>query len=65
MSRHLADKRVPSTGRRAQEFLRMARAEGSQFWAGFWRRPRATGEGNRRMAQYLRIDREQPGDRQA
>ncbi len=36
MTKHLADKRKPSTGARLRAFLRLARPEG-QIWHSLWR----------------------------
>lgn len=56
MTRHLADKRKPSDGGRLRQFLRLAR-DGSRMWQGLWRQPVAVPAGNRRVVEYLRIDR--------
>lgn len=51
MSRHLADKRTPSTGGRLRAFLRLARAGRDT-----WHRPH-TASGGGRLQQFLRIAR--------
>lgn len=51
MSKHLADKRSPSTGARLKQFLRLARTPRET-----WHRPRG-GAGPSRLVQFLRIDR--------
>ena len=50
MSKHLADRRKPSSGSRLKHFLRLARAPREN-----WHRPHATGQS--RLAQFLRIAR--------
>lgn len=57
MTRHLADHRKPSEGGRLKHFLRIARAEASGLWMLLARRPRMTGQGNRRLVEYARIAR--------
>jgi hypothetical protein len=52
MSRHLADHRNPSQGGRVKHFLRLDRTRRS-----FWHRPEAQAKGNRRLVEYLRIER--------
>jgi len=56
MTRHLADKRNPSDGGRLRQFLRLAR-DGNRMWQDLWRKPAAGPAGNRRVVEYLRIDR--------
>lgn len=56
MSKHLADKRKPSTGGRVKQFLRLARESG-RIWETLWRQPVAVPQGNRRTQEFLRIDR--------
>jgi len=51
MSKHLADKRSPSTGARVKQFLRLARSPRET-----WHRPRGSA-GPSRLVQFLRIDR--------
>ena len=51
MSKHLADKRSPSTGARVKQFLRLARSPRET-----WHRPRGEA-GPSRLVQFLRIDR--------
>lgn len=56
MTRHLADKRKPSTGARLRAFLRLARPEG-QIWQTVWRQPVPVPASNRRTVEFLRIAR--------
>lgn len=51
MSKHLADKRSPSTGARVKQFLRLARTPRET-----WHRPRGEA-GPSRLVQFLRIER--------
>jgi len=51
MSRHVADKRIPSTGSRVRQFLKIARPKRET-----WHSKRAAA-GPSRMAQFLRIAR--------
>lgn len=51
MSKHLADKRSPSTGTRVAQFLRLSRTPRET-----WHRPRG-GAGASRLVQFLRIAR--------
>lgn len=51
MTKHIADKRSPSTGSRVKQFLRLARAPRET-----WHRPRGSA-GGQRLVQFLRIAR--------
>jgi len=51
MSKHLADKRSPTTGSRVAQFLRLARSPRET-----WHRPRGSA-GASRLVQFLRIER--------
>jgi hypothetical protein len=51
MSKHLADRRKPSTGGRLKHFLRLAKAPRES-----WHRPH-TASGQSRLTQFLRIAR--------
>lgn len=51
MTKHIADKRSPSTGSRVKQFLRLARTPRET-----WHRPRASA-GGQRLVQFLRIAR--------
>jgi hypothetical protein len=51
MSKHLADKRAPSTGSRVKQFLRLSRTKRET-----WHRPH-TASGSSRLIQFLRIAR--------
>jgi len=51
MTKHLADKRAPSTGSRVKQFLRLSRTPRET-----WHRPRG-GAGSSRLVQFLRIAR--------
>ena len=52
MARHLADRRVATTGGRLRHFLRLARTP-RETWSG----PRADHKGSSRLIQFLRIAR--------
>ena len=52
MSRHLADKRSPSEGGRVKMFLKIARSP-----RAMWHRDAARPAGNRRLMEFLRIER--------
>lgn len=51
MTKHLADKRAPSTGSRVKQFLRLSRTPRET-----WHRPH-TASGTSRLVHYLRIAR--------
>lgn len=51
MTKHVADKRSPSTGARVQQFLRLSRTPRET-----WHRPRAAA-GAQRLVHFLRIAR--------
>lgn len=51
MSKHLADKRAPSTGSRVKQFLRLSRPHRET-----WHRPH-TASGSSRLVHFLRIAR--------
>lgn len=57
MSRHLADKPRIDRGTRLREFLRIARQGGDPLWQKLATRPVPRPQGNRRMAEFLRIAR--------
>ena len=57
MSKHLADHRAPSNGGRMKHFLRIARSRTDAFWRGVWQRPVGRADGNRRLMEYVRIER--------
>jgi len=57
MSHHLADHRVSSQGGRTRHFLRIARiGKSGSVWRGLWQRPATRSQGNRRVVEYLRIE---------
>ena len=58
MSKHLADHRKASEGGRVKHFLRLARDRSDAAWRAVWQRPRERDEGNRRVLEYVRIERE-------
>ncbi|WP_173861032.1 hypothetical protein [Tabrizicola sp. TH137] len=51
MTKHIADKRAPSTGSRVQQFLRLSRTPRET-----WHRPRPAA-GSSRLIHFLRISR--------
>lgn len=57
MSRHLADHRKASDGGRLKHFLRIARDGSDGLWRNVWQRPLTREAGNRRVLEFLRIDR--------
>lgn len=57
MSKHLADHRKPSNGGRLTHFLRIARSGTNAFWRGVWQRPVGRAAGNRRLMEFVRIER--------
>jgi hypothetical protein len=54
--KHLADHDHDASAARTQNFLRIARDRSESLWRGLWQRPFARSEGNRRMVEYLRIE---------
>ena len=61
MSRHLADRSVESGDGRMTQFLRIARSESTRFWQKLWQNRRAA-PGNRRVQEFIRIERTQVQD---
>lgn len=60
MSKHIADKRKPSTGARVKQFLRLSREQAhttSRAWEPLWRQPTDSTATARRMQEFLRIAR--------
>ncbi len=60
MTRHLADHPRSNDGGRVKHFLRLSReTAGETQWAEAQRKPKAKADGqqDRRMVEYLRIDR--------
>ncbi len=55
--KHLADHRSTSTGGRLAHFLRLARNQGDAVWARVWKRPASPAAGNRRVVEFVRIER--------
>ena len=55
--KHLADHRTPSTGARFAQFLRLTRNRGEIVWARVWQRPVLLPVTNRRVVEYIRIER--------
>ena len=55
--KHLADHRSLTTGARLQHFLRLARNRGEAAWEQVRQRGLTRAEGNRRVLEYVRIDR--------
>lgn len=57
MTKHLADHREASNGGRVKHFLRLARDRSETVWRGLWQRPADRAEENRRLVEYVRIER--------
>lgn len=57
MTKHLADHREPTDGGRLKHFLRLARDRSDAAWQVVKQRPRTLDESNRRVLEYIRIDR--------
>lgn len=58
MSRHLADKRAATDGGRVKHFLRISRMmQGEGVWRALWKAPRLKPAEDRRVVEYLRIER--------
>lgn len=57
MTKHLADHREASNGGRVKHFLRLARDRSETTWQRVWQRPLERTEDNRRLVEYLRIER--------
>jgi hypothetical protein len=63
MSKHLADHRSSSNGGRVKHFMALARDRGEAVWRAVWQKAATRGDGNRRVVEYVRIERgrsEQP-----
>lgn len=58
MTRHLADHRSESNAGRMVQFLRIARSEGEGIWRRLWQHSQALQPGNRRVVEFLRIERQ-------
>ena len=56
MTKHLADHRTPPSGGRVKAFVSIARDRSESFWRGLWQRPLSRSEGNRRVVEYVRIE---------
>lgn len=59
MSKHLADHREASNGGRMKHFLRLARDRSEAAWERVWQRPLERANDNRRLVEYVRIERGQ------
>jgi hypothetical protein len=57
MTKHLADHREASTGGRVKHFLRLARDRSEAAWDRVRQRPLDRAEENRRLVEYVRIER--------
>lgn len=57
MTKHLADHRDASTGGRVKHFLRLARNRSEAAWQRVWQRPVERAQENRRLVEYVRIER--------
>lgn len=57
MTKHLADHREASTGGRVKHFLRLARDRSEAAWDQVRQRPLDRAEENRRLVEYVRIER--------
>lgn len=58
MTKHLADHREASTGGRVKHFLRLARDRSEAAWEQVWQRPFERADENRRLVEYVRIERD-------
>ena len=57
MSKHLADHARPTNGGRVKHFLRIARQGSESAWKGLWQHRTAPDDSNRRVVEYVRIER--------
>ncbi len=57
MAKHLADHRATSQGGRLRNFLRIAHDRSETMWQGLFRRDVARPAANRRVVEYVRIER--------
>lgn len=55
--KHLADHRSASTGAKLKNFLRIDRSQGNWLWRLLQQRGRLPLQGNRRVLEYVRIER--------
>ncbi|MEO6299116.1 MAG: hypothetical protein ABIV25_15070 [Paracoccaceae bacterium] len=58
MTRHLADHRTDSNVGRMTQFLRIDRSQSDRLWHPLWQKSQASLTDNRRVAEFLRIDRQ-------
>lgn len=56
MSKHLADHRAAPTGQRVKEFVTIAHRGSGRVWQALWKRPVERAAENRRLVQYIRIE---------
>lgn len=59
--KHLADHRSNSTGGRLTHFLRLARDRSEAAWVRVWQRPATRSQSNRRLVEFVRIERGREG----
>ena len=57
MTKHIADHRSVSDGGRVLHFLRIASHKPEAVWRATWRKPVARADGNRRLVEFVRIER--------
>ena len=55
--RHLADHDRSPSGARMKNFVQIARDRSESLWRVLWQKPSALGASNRRVLEYVRIDR--------
>lgn len=55
--KHLADHRSATTGARLRHYLRLARDKSESAWEQVWQKAPLRGPGNRRVVEYVRIER--------
>ena len=54
--KHLADHDHERSAARMKNYLRIARDRSESLWRGLWQRPFTRSEGNRRVVEYVRIE---------
>lgn len=57
MSKHLADHREPAQSGRMKYFVAIARNRSEAVWQALWRRRFERPAGNRRVVEYVQIER--------
>ena len=57
MTKHIADHRSAPDSSRVLHFLRIAHYQPEAAWRATWRKPVTRAEGNRRLVEFVRIER--------